>query len=171
LVQRLPASPLLQVLAARPSGRKRSHRTNHNHFWMFSLRSNIGPVHVQPLARLLPPLVLVKANHAQTLTLHTSLGLLASEMGEPAPDSEIVVNRLADVLFVQMLRAHIASREHPCNKGWLRAVFDPQIGLALKSMHDNVAAPWTVESLAAACGMSRSAFAHKFKDLVGEAPP
>jgi transcriptional regulator GlxA family with amidase domain len=36
-------------------------------------------------------------------------------------------------------------------------VFDPQIGLALKSMHENVGAPWTVESLAAACGMSRSA--------------
>jgi AraC-like DNA-binding protein len=83
---------------------------------------------------------------------------------------EIVVNRLADVLFVQVLRAHIASREHPCNKGWLRAVFDPQIGLALKSLHENVAPPWTVESLAAACGMSRSAFAQKFKDLVGEAP-
>jgi AraC-like DNA-binding protein len=43
-------------------------------------------------------------------------------------------------------------------------------GLALKSMHENVAAPWTVESLAAACGISRSAFAQKFKDLVGEAP-
>jgi AraC-like DNA-binding protein len=37
-------------------------------------------------------------------------------------------------------------------------------------MHENAAAPWTVESLAAACGMSRSAFAQKFKDLVGEAP-
>jgi AraC-like DNA-binding protein len=49
-------------------------------------------------------------------------------------------------------------------------VFHPQIGLALKSMHENAGAPWTVESLAAACGMSRSAFAQKFKDLVGEAP-
>jgi AraC-like DNA-binding protein len=37
-------------------------------------------------------------------------------------------------------------------------------------MHENVAPPWTVESLAAACGMSRSAFAQKFKDLVGGAP-
>ena len=49
-------------------------------------------------------------------------------------------------------------------------MFDPQIGLALKSMHENVAAPWTVESLAAACGMSQSVFAQKFKDLVSEAP-
>jgi len=91
-------------------------------------------------------------------------------MREQAPGSELVVNRLADVLFIHMLRARIASRTESCNKGWLHAVFDPQIGLALKSMHDNVAAPWTVETLAASCGMSRSAFAQKFKDLVGETP-
>lgn len=83
---------------------------------------------------------------------------------------KIVVTRLADVLFIQMLRARIASRAESCNKGWLQAVFDPQIGLALKSMHENVAAPWRVETLAAACGMSRSAFAQKFKGLVGETP-
>jgi hypothetical protein len=115
------------------------------------------PVHVKPLARLLPPLILVKAGHEQSLTLHTSLSLLASEMGEQAPGSELVVNRLADVLFIQMLRARIASRAEPCNKGWLQAVFDPQIGLALKSMHENVAAPWTVETLRrrAACHAQR----------------
>jgi hypothetical protein len=105
LVKGLPASPLLQVLAARPSGGKRSHRSNHYHFFGWF---RLDPVHVHPLACLLPPLVSVKANHAQCLT---SLGLLASEMGEPALDSEIV-NRLADVLLVQMLRAHIASWEH-----------------------------------------------------------
>ena len=128
------------------------------------------PVHVKPLARLLPPLILVKADHEQNRTFHTSLSLLASEMREPAPGSELVVNRLADILFIQVLRAHIASHDEPCNKGWLHAVFDPQIGLTIKSMHEDVATSWTVETLAAACGMSRSAFAQKFKDLVGETP-
>jgi len=52
----------------------------------------------------------------------------------------------------------------------LRAIFDPQIGSALKSMHEKVEHRWTVESLAAASGMSRSAFAVRFKDLVGETP-
>jgi AraC-like DNA-binding protein len=52
----------------------------------------------------------------------------------------------------------------------LRAIFDPQIGVALKSMHEQVDALWTVETLAAACGMSRSAFASRFKELVGETP-
>jgi AraC-like DNA-binding protein len=37
-------------------------------------------------------------------------------------------------------------------------------------MHEKVERPWTVESLAAACGMSRSAFAVRFKNLVGLRP-
>jgi hypothetical protein len=102
LVKGLPASPLLQVLAARPSLAGESDLIAPTTIIFGWFR--FDPVHVQPLTRLLPSLVLVKANHAQSLTPHTSLGLLASEMGEPAPRSEIVVNRLADVLFVQMLR-------------------------------------------------------------------
>jgi AraC-like DNA-binding protein len=50
----------------------------------------------------------------------------------------------------------------------LRAIFDPQIGEALKSMHEKVDARWTVETLATACGMSHSAFALPFKEMVGE---
>ena len=125
---------------------------------------------VKPLTRLLPPLILVKADQAQSLALHTTLNMLASEMAETAPGSDLVVNRLADLLFIHSIRAHIGSRSEGCKSGLLRAIFDPQIGVALKSMHQKVEHPWTVESLAAACGMSRSAFAVRFKDLVGETP-
>ena len=96
--------------------------------------------------------------------------MLASEMAVSAPGSELVVNRLADMLFIHSIRAHIGSRSEACKNGLLRAIFDPQIGVALKAMHEKVERPWTVESLAAACGMSRSAFAVRFKDLVGETP-
>ena len=128
------------------------------------------PMSTKLLARLLPSLILVRADQAQSLALNTTMNMLASEMAEVAPGSELVVNRLADVLFIQCLRAHIASRREPCKSGWLRAVFDPQVGVALKSMHEKVEVPWTVESLAAASGMSRSAFAVRFKGLVGESP-
>ncbi len=128
------------------------------------------PMSVKPLTRLLPSFILVKADQAQSLALNTTLNLLASETGEAAPGSDLVVNRLADVLFIQCLRAHMASRPEPCKNGWLRAVFDPQVGVALKSMHEKVEDHWTVESLAAASGMSRSAFAVRFKELVGETP-
>jgi transcriptional regulator GlxA family with amidase domain len=74
------------------------------------------------------------------------------------------------MLFIHSIRAHIGSQSEACKGGLLRAIFDRQIGVALKSMHEKVERPWTVESLAAACGMSRSAFALRFKDLVGETP-
>jgi AraC-like DNA-binding protein len=128
------------------------------------------PVSLKPLSQLLPQLILVKADQAKNLALHTTLHLLASEMAEPAPGSEVVVRRLADVLFIQCVRAHIASSSEVCKSGLLRAIFDPQIGSALKAMHGRVENPWTVETLAAASGMSRSAFALRFKELLGETP-
>jgi AraC-like DNA-binding protein len=95
---------------------------------------------------------------------------LASEMTEQAPGSEVVETRLGEVLFIQALRAHIASGVGWRNKGWLRAMFDPQMGTALSAIHDRVNTPWTVESLAKAAGMSRSAFAARFKELLGQTP-
>ena len=129
-----------------------------------------GQTSVKPLKRLLPELIPIKGDQAQTLALHATLQLLASEMAEPAPGSEVMVNRLADILFIQCVRAHIASSSESCKTGWLRAIFDPKIGAALKAMHERVENPWTVESLAASAGMSRSAFALRFKELLGETP-
>jgi len=54
--------------------------------------------------------------------------------------------------------------------GWLAALADRRIGAALHLLHKDVAANWTVETLAAAAGMSRSAFALRFKDKVGQSP-
>src|ERR1700681_3911909 len=131
---------------------------------------SFGQMSVKPLKRLLPELILVKADQAQSLALHATLQLLASEMAEPAPGSEVMVNRLADILFIQCVRAHIASSSETCKSEWLRAIFDPKIGTALKAMHERIENPWTVETLAVAAGMSRSAFALRFRELLGETP-
>jgi AraC-like DNA-binding protein len=124
---------------------------------------------LKPITQLLPSFILIKANQALTLALHNTMQALASEMAEQAPGSEIIANRLAEVLVIQVLRAHIASGPER-NKGWLRAIFDPQMGTALSAIHDSVKTPWTVESLAEAGGMSRSAFAARFKKLLGQTP-
>ena len=125
---------------------------------------------LRTLKRLLPLLILVRADQARTIALHRTLNMLSSEMAETAPGSSIIVNRLADVLFIQCIRAHFGSPDGACKNGALHAMFDRQIGAALKSMHERVNAHWTVESAAASCGMSRSAFAARFKELVGETP-
>jgi AraC-like DNA-binding protein len=124
---------------------------------------------LKPITQLLPRFILIKADQAQTLALHITMQALASEMAGQAPGSEVVTTRLAEVLFIQILRAHIAS-EPERNQGWLRAIFDPQVGAALCAVHDGVSTPWTVESLAEAATMSRSAFAVRFKELLGQTP-
>jgi AraC-like DNA-binding protein len=125
---------------------------------------------LKPITQLLPSFILIKADQAHTLALHTTMQALASEMAEQAPGSEVVATRLAEVLFIQAIRTHIASGAEWRNKGWLRAIFDPQMGTALSAIHGNVDTPWTVESLAEAAGMSRSAFAARFKELLGQTP-
>jgi AraC-like DNA-binding protein len=122
------------------------------------------------VTHLLPSFILIKADQARSLALHTTLQLLASEMAEQAPGSEAATNRLAEVLFIQTLRAHISLPGEGCKRGWLRAIFDPQIGTALRSFHEDVKVPWTVESSAGSAGMSRSAFAARFKELLGQTP-
>ena len=95
---------------------------------------------LKPITQLLPSFILMKADEARTLALHNTVQALASEMAEQSPGSEVVATRLAEVLFIQVLRAHIASGPER-NKGWLRAVFDPQMGTALNAIHDSVKTP------------------------------
>jgi AraC-like DNA-binding protein len=58
----------------------------------------------------------------------------------------------------------------PEQGGWLRALTDPRLSTALQRLHERPEAPWTVEGLARAAGMSRSVFAARFKSIVGEGP-
>lgn len=129
-----------------------------------------GRMSVKPLQRLLPELIMVRAEQAQALALHGTLQLMASEMSDRAPGVEVMVNRLADILFIQCIRSHIASNSEGCKGGLLRAIFDPHIGAALNAMHAKVENAWTVKALAEEAGMSRSSFALRFKELLGEAP-
>ncbi len=123
-----------------------------------------------PLRAALPPLIHITADQPQHPALQTILRLLVGEMTSQDPGSKVVVNRLADILFIQAIRTQIATCCNATQAGWLRALADPQIGIALRAIHENVAYPWTVASLAAQARMSRSAFALRFRDLVGDAP-
>lgn len=97
--------------------------------------------------------------------LDTSLRMLASEVDAPAGDA--IVGRLAEVLFIQVLRKLASLPEPP---GWLRALQDPGIGRALTLVHGQPEVAWTAAELASRAGMSRSVFFERFQSLVGESP-
>ena len=132
---------------------------------MFSFDATQG----RPLTDFLPPLILIRGNQPHMLPLRKTLELLASEVDVSTPGSEVAVRRLADLLLIQALRAHIAGTESE-QTGWLHALSDSHIGAALNSMHKRLEHPWTVASLASEAGMSRSAFAQRFKELMDESP-
>ena len=118
----------------------------------------------------LPPVLHVKGDAGTTVRwLEANLQFIASEMASGEPGFETIVSRLADILVVQAVRAHVAQTGGGC-KGWLRALVDPQIGRALSLIHEKPEDDWTVESLASKVGMSRSAFAARFAQLVEEPP-
>ncbi len=78
------------------------------------------------------------------------------------------MSRLADILLVQALRAHIAGTQ--CQEHGLRALGIRRLARPSRSLHERPAEPWTVESLATAVALSRSGFAARFSALVGEPP-
>ena len=83
------------------------------------------------------------------------------------PGGETVITRLSEVIVVQALRAWLES-DPAVLSGWLGALRDPQLGRAISLIHREPGRPWTVASLADQIPMSRSAFAARFTDLVGE---
>lgn len=120
------------------------------------------------LLRLLPRLIRVDAWSSPELEwLQSTLRFLTSEARELRAGGETVITRLADILVIQAIRAWIAT-DPQAQTGWLGALRDKQIGRAIALIHRDPARDWTVASLASAIGMSRSAFAARFTELVGE---
>ncbi|MFN2448002.1 MAG: AraC family transcriptional regulator [Vicinamibacterales bacterium] len=123
-----------------------------------------------PLIAALPPVVHVTGDQGPPRRwLEASLQFMSDEMTAGQIGAETVVGRLADILLVEAVRAHLAQRGD-ATRGWLRGLQDPQIGQALALMHERPGHSWTVGALASTIGMSRSAFAARFSALVGVPP-
>jgi AraC family transcriptional regulator, alkane utilization regulator len=128
------------------------------------------PNAAQPLLDLLPPGIHIKGEDGKVgENLEATLRAMAKEADVKRPGSQILLRRLADILFVQVVRIWLED-EKSQKQGWLGALRDQQIGKALGLMHSQPANDWTVEDLAMAVAMSRSGFAARFRDLVGEPP-
>jgi AraC family transcriptional regulator, alkane utilization regulator len=123
-----------------------------------------------PVLEVLPPLVLIRGEHGRAVEwLEPTLQFIASEAASQQPGAKTVISRLADILFIQLVRGYLAS-DASAGRGWLRALAEPQIGAALRLIHQQPAHAWTVALLAQRVGMSRSTFAGRFRELIGEAP-
>jgi AraC-like DNA-binding protein len=120
------------------------------------------------LVEILPSTIHIEASSSPRLEwLQSVLRLMAVEAAELRPGGEAVITRLGDILVIQAIRAWMES-DPAARSGWLGALRDPQIGRAISLIHREPERDWTVASLADELAMSRSAFAARFTELVGE---
>jgi len=121
------------------------------------------------LLEVLPPLILIRPERGKPLEwLRLTTHFLVEETRNPRPGSALMIERLLDLLFIQAIREWGA--KGPTGLGWMSGLRDPQVGKALSAIHENPVRTWIVEDLAGVAGLSRSAFAARFTDLVGQTP-
>lgn len=122
-----------------------------------------------PFLTSLPGLIHVTDTERRDLSwLETATNVIIHEAGSAQPGADVVAERLAEVLFIQVLRTYMKQRGS--SGGFLAALRDEQISHALKLIHTEPEAVWTLQNIARTIGMSRSAFAARFKKLVGVTP-
>ncbi len=121
--------------------------------------------HAGLLLRMLPPIVHIQ-RESERAAMRWYLEQMMIELREPRPGGILLGQQLAFMMLVQALRLHLA--EVPsAGVGWLFALANKEMSVALNAMHDAPGQRWTLRKLAERTGMSRSAFAQKFKATVG----
>jgi AraC-like DNA-binding protein len=135
-----------------------------------SVRMLVGTYHMRGeigrrLLSALPPLLVLPKDALDG----PLIPLLGEEVAKDEPGQAVVLDRLLDLLLINVLRAWFARPEAEA-PAWYQAYGHPVIGRALRMLHNNPAHPWTVATLAAETGVSRASLARNFTELVGEPP-
>lgn len=122
-----------------------------------------------PFLKDLPCFILIKAQETPELEwLRSMVTILAQESRTPTAGSSVIVDRLTEVLFIQLMRFYLSTLQN--DLGYMAALSDRQIGKALNLIHGEQEAYWSVEKLGEAVALSRTAFTEKFSKMVGVAP-
>ena len=125
---------------------------------------------MHPILRALGPAAVIRGAGGRPVAwLSATLALLSTETASNAPGAGEVMTRLTDVLLTQALRAAL-NQVNSSGATGLPALRDRQIASAIEIIHSQPGHRWSVGELATAVALSRSAFAARFRELVGESP-
>lgn len=124
--------------------------------------------HAEILLQSLPPVIHIR-READKAAMRWALERIREELRDPQPGGSLIAQQLAYTMLIQALRLHLADTAS-ARRGWLSALSDKHMSLAIASMHNDPGYPWTLQSLAERVGMSRSVFALRFRETVGATP-
>ena len=123
-----------------------------------------------PVFRTLPTMLVERTAEDKVGALIAStVREIVSRVETAAPGSQAVLGRLMELLFVELLRRHIA-RLPAGSKGWFAALNDPIVGRALQLLHAEPGNRWTLDQIASRVGSSRTVLSDRFKALLGRPP-
>ncbi|MGC5698973.1 AraC family transcriptional regulator [Pseudomonas sp. NFXW11] len=120
--------------------------------------------------KALPAFIIIRREDEGLSTLKWSLQMLNSEIGKGAPGASLIIEHVTHIILTEILRSHLAAQQTVRGMGWLYAITDKHLGLALNAIHCAPQRKWNLEELAKLAGMSRSAFAYQFKHVTGYTP-
>lgn len=123
----------------------------------------------QRVIGLLPKIIVMQTNTPENEWLLGTIRMMMTEAESLKPGGDTIITRVSDILVVQAIR-HWLDNDPLAKTGWLGALKDSQIGNAIALVHRHPTFAWSVEALAEKVGMSRSGFAARFMQLVGEPP-
>ena len=124
----------------------------------------------RPLVRALPAVMHLQGENGQAPPwLDIGLQFVANELADARPAQQAIVNRMADVMFIECVR-HSIEQLSSGSDSWLHALRDPSLSAALTAMHTAPQQDWTVPLLAERACLSRSAFADRFRKVIGQTP-
>ena len=130
-------------------------------FWGCDLRP------FNPLIAQLPPMLHLPAGRDGAWMIDTLQQAVYASC-EKRPGSDVVLERISEVMFVQAVGRHIAEARE--ETGWIAGLQDRHVGRALALLHGNPAEAWTVDELGRRVGLSRSALHERFMQLIGQPP-
>jgi AraC-like DNA-binding protein len=117
----------------------------------------------------LPPLIHVRGTTDEARPLAWLLDQLVTEMKGGRAGRAAVISGLAQLLFIQTLRAYLAHASDG-DEGWLKGFGDPRLAIVLSSIHSEPSRNWGLEELAKKAGMSRTSLAVRFREMMGIPP-
>jgi len=131
------------------------------------LGCNLRPF--DPLLAALPRMIRIAAPAGGADPLSSLIDFALSESTQARGGERCLLMRLAELMFVEVLRRYMRQGS-TIQSGWLEGLRHPLVGRALGILHDDIAAPWTLQKLASRVGASRSTLAERFARIVGIPP-
>jgi AraC-like DNA-binding protein len=165
----VPALPLEQLAGSRAGAVLRHGDAGRDDFFMIGGKVDLDPGCAPLLFGGLPPVLRLDGNAAHAPGVHWILDRLVAERDAALPGAAAACAQLAQLMLIQILRAHLAEPER-LGSGPFRALADRRLAPALRLMHGDPGRPWRLPELAAACAMSRAGFAGHFRTVAGAAP-